>query len=123
MPIFLRKAILATAVAGALAGLAAGPASASEPSMQVRVCNATPGKDVWWAWIVGTNQDGRRDVTSPGFRVGGYRGCTTLENWWWKIGTFMDVKYNTDQQQNQSWSQKVEGQNGGTYQVNLGYVE
>lgn len=125
MPAFLRKAILATAVAGALTGLAVSPASASAPSVKLKVCNATPNTIVRWAWAIGTNQDGRKDVVSTGMAVGAYGKCNTLQGYWWQIDTSLDIRYNTDKKNDQylgSWVNENSA-DGSTYQINLGYVD
>jgi hypothetical protein len=88
------------------------------PAVQMKICNATPGTTVVWAWLSGTNQNGS-DVTTSGFYLGGYRSCHTVSNWWWETNTFISVGYNTSTTNNEEWSQLVLGSNGGTFQVNL----
>jgi hypothetical protein len=85
--------VAATVVVPRFAGAAEGAA----PSVKLEICNNTYGSSDINVNIVGTNQDGQK-VSAPTVRVGRNDldptiPCTTLENWWWRVGTDLDVKY------------------------------
>jgi hypothetical protein len=89
--------------------------------MRVKVCNATQGTEVVWTWVSGTNQNGEHSTT-PGAYLGRYGACHTFEGYWWKVGSWADVGYNTNNEHNQQESYQVVGSDGGVRQINLGYV-
>jgi hypothetical protein len=87
---------VAAAVLGsvALAGVVAPPAAnASEPSVQVEVCNDT-GRRMGVA-IDGRNQHGQwTKMDSYGSVWSG--GCALMGGWWWSIGHSVQIFYKPD---------------------------
>lgn len=99
----------------ALAGAVAPPAGASQPSVQVEVCNDT-GRRMAVA-IDGYNQHGQWT------RMGSYSsvwagGCGLQGGWWWAIGKSVGIHFKPDASSRQpavSWCYlETSLRNGGT---------
>ncbi len=92
-----RKVALATltTVGLSLLVMPGSAEAASYPSVQVKICNNNVSSDIN-VNIAGWNQNGQW-VSSPTVWVGQANvtplPCTTLQNWWWRTGTNVNVKY------------------------------
>jgi hypothetical protein len=127
-----RVAGVGAAVAVVIAGLVAVPAAAAtRPSVQIKVCNKLDLPiNVRSVWLKGTNQNHSAVSTyNSKFDVGGYDHCHTLLNYWWEIGSDIEVNYldtpstgtrsSLTDKVNYAVSDTVKGNNGGTMQFNL----
>jgi hypothetical protein len=84
-----RKAAAAALAAVFISGLAAGPAAASEPSVQIQVCNASSYRQL--TWITGLNQNGDKVRWGPVTLQ--HESCIVTENYWWKTDQSVVVEH------------------------------